>query len=77
MTAPLPRYLIVDDAGREVAEADGYDATRAAVRYLLTSGEETGELVTYTAAGRELERAQLVDGAIVWQGRQGLRAGLR
>lgn len=73
MRAPLPVYEIksghlkTNGSERFVAEAIGYGATIAAVRYLLLSHEEEGELTTHYAGAapndRELEVFSLVRGA--------------
>lgn len=80
MRAALPTYEIRDDAGRVVAEALGYDATREAVRYLLTSGEELGKLTTHKADSDEVLEAARMNSertSIVWATFQGRLAGLR
>lgn len=62
MRAPLPVYEIksghlrTDGGERFVAEAIGYEATIAAVRHLLLSHEEEGELTTHYAGRAPNER---------------------
>jgi hypothetical protein len=87
MIAPLPTYEIrfghlrTDGGERVVGEAIGYEATIAAVRYLLTSGEEEGELTTHYADApdnaRELETFYLLDGMVAAITTAGLRRTLR
>lgn len=93
MIAPLPTYEIksghlkTDGSERFVASAIGYEATIAAARYLLESGEEDGPLTTHyvdaAPNARELETVEVktsaIDGrrAILWTTTAGLRRTLR
>lgn len=76
----LPAYEIRDDDGTIVAETIGYEATRAAVRYLLESGEELGKLTTHLAGRDEVLEAARMNperSSIVWATYQGRLEGLR
>ena len=42
MIAALPVYEVEDRYGRLVLEAEGYEATREAARFVLLAGEEAG-----------------------------------